>query len=57
MRRSLLLGNAIAKVNAELDELRAISTLREFLEGIEKRVTTDGISSLKIPLIMYLGII
>jgi hypothetical protein len=30
---------------------------KEFLEGIEKRVTTDGISSLKISLIMYLGII
>jgi DNA mismatch repair protein MutS len=44
-------GNAIAKgVNAELDELRAISTSgKEFLEGIEKRESeTTGISSLKI---------
>jgi DNA mismatch repair protein MutS len=37
-------GNAIAKgVNAELDELRAISTSgKEFLEELKKRVTTDG---------------
>jgi hypothetical protein len=50
-------GNA-KRINAELDELRAISTSgKEFLEGIEKRVTTDGISSLKISLIMSLGII
>jgi DNA mismatch repair protein MutS len=44
-------GNAIAKgVNAELDELRAISTSgKEFLEGIEKRESEiTGISSLKI---------
>ena len=44
-------GNAIAKgVNAELDELRAISTSgKEFLEGIEKRESQlTGISSLKI---------
>jgi DNA mismatch repair protein MutS len=35
-------GNATKGVNAELDELRAISTSgKEFLEGIEKRVTTD----------------
>jgi hypothetical protein len=34
-------GNAIAKGDAELDELRAISLRKEFLEGIEKRVTTD----------------
>jgi DNA mismatch repair protein MutS len=44
-------GNAIAKgVNAELDELRAISTSgKEFLNGIEKRESQlTGISSLKI---------
>jgi len=44
-------GNVIAKgVNAELDELRAISTSgKEFLEGIEKRESErTGISSLKI---------
>ncbi|WP_165930138.1 DNA mismatch repair protein MutS [Flavobacterium sandaracinum] len=44
-------GNAIAKgINAELDELRAISTSgKEFLEGIEKRESqATGISSLKI---------
>ncbi len=44
-------GNAIAKgVNAELDDLRAISTSgKEFLEGIEKRESEKtGISSLKI---------
>jgi DNA mismatch repair protein MutS len=44
-------GNAIAKgVNAELDELRAISTSgKDFLEGIEKRESENtGISSLKI---------
>ncbi|MBC7847344.1 MAG: DNA mismatch repair protein MutS [Flavobacterium sp.] len=44
-------GNAIAKgVNAELDDLRAISTSgKEFLEGIEKRESErTGISSLKI---------
>jgi DNA mismatch repair protein MutS len=44
-------GNAIAKgINAELDELRAISTSgKEFLEGIEKRESErTGISSLKI---------
>ena len=44
-------GNAIAKgVNAELDDLRAISTSgKEFLEGIEKRESENtGISSLKI---------
>ena len=44
-------GNAVAKgVNAELDELRAISTSgKEFLEGIEKRESEKtGISSLKI---------
>ncbi len=44
-------GNAIAVgVNAELDELRAISTSgKEFLEGIEKRESErTGISSLKI---------
>jgi DNA mismatch repair protein MutS len=44
-------GNAIAKgVNAELDDLRAISTSgKEFLEGIEKRESQlTGISSLKI---------
>jgi DNA mismatch repair protein MutS len=44
-------GNAIAKgVNAELDELRAISSSgKEFLEGIEKRESQlTGISSLKI---------
>lgn len=44
-------GNAIAVgVNAELDELRSISTSgKEFLEGIEKRESErTGISSLKI---------
>ncbi|MFM1753924.1 MAG: mismatch repair protein MutS [Bacteroidota bacterium] len=44
-------GNAIAVgVNAELDELRAISTSgKEFLEGIERRESErTGISSLKI---------
>ncbi|HCF03857.1 MAG TPA: DNA mismatch repair protein MutS [Flavobacterium sp.] len=44
-------GNAIATgVNAELDELRAISTSgKEFLEGIERRESErTGISSLKI---------
>jgi DNA mismatch repair protein MutS len=44
-------GNAIAKgVNAELDDLRAISTSgKDFLEGIEKRESENtGISSLKI---------
>jgi DNA mismatch repair protein MutS len=44
-------GNAIAKgVNAELDELRAISTSgKDFLEGIEKRESENtGITSLKI---------
>jgi DNA mismatch repair protein MutS len=44
-------GNAIAKgVNAELDELRAISISgKDFLEGIEKRESeSTGISSLKI---------
>ena len=44
-------GNAIAiGVNAELDELRGISTLgKEYLEGIEKRESErTGISSLKI---------
>ncbi len=44
-------GNAIAKgMNAELDDLRAISTSgKEFLEGIEKRESENtGISSLKI---------
>jgi len=44
-------GNAIAKgVNAELDDLRAISTSgKQFLEGIEKRESErTGISSLKI---------
>ena len=44
-------GNAIAKgINAELDDLRAISTSgKEFLEGIEKRESqATGISSLKI---------
>jgi DNA mismatch repair protein MutS len=44
-------GNAIAKgVNAELDELRAISTSgKEFLEGIEARESErTGITSLKI---------
>ncbi|MFV5684101.1 DNA mismatch repair protein MutS [Flavobacterium sp. GB2R13] len=44
-------GNAIAKgINAELDDLRAISTSgKEFLEGIEKRESQlTGISSLKI---------
>jgi DNA mismatch repair protein MutS len=44
-------GNAIARgINAELDELRAISTSgKQFLEGIEKRESErTGISSLKI---------
>ena len=44
-------GNAIAKgINAELDDLRAISTSgKQFLEGIEKRESErTGISSLKI---------
>jgi DNA mismatch repair protein MutS len=44
-------GNAIAKgINAELDELRAISSSgKEFLDGIEKRESQlTGISSLKI---------
>jgi DNA mismatch repair protein MutS len=44
-------GNVIVKgINAELDELRAISTSgKEFLEGIEKRESErTGISSLKI---------
>jgi DNA mismatch repair protein MutS len=44
-------GNAIAKgVNAELDQLRAISTSgKEFLEGIEARESErTGITSLKI---------
>ena len=44
-------GNAIAKgINAELDDLRAISTSgKEFLDGIEKRESQlTGISSLKI---------
>ncbi|PWA06957.1 DNA mismatch repair protein MutS [Flavobacterium psychrotolerans] len=44
-------GNAIAKgINAELDDLRAISTSgKEYLEGIEKRESQiTGISSLKI---------
>ena len=44
-------GNAIAKgVNAELDDLRAISTSgKDYLEGIEKRESENtGISSLKI---------
>ncbi|WP_310023837.1 DNA mismatch repair protein MutS [Flavobacterium arsenatis] len=44
-------GNAIAKgVNAELDDLRAISTSgKEYLEGIERRESEKtGISSLKI---------
>jgi DNA mismatch repair protein MutS len=44
-------GNAIAfGVNAELDELRGISSLgKEYLEGIEKRESEKtGISSLKI---------
>uniref|UniRef100_UPI0037514C10 DNA mismatch repair protein MutS n=1 Tax=Flavobacterium sp. TaxID=239 RepID=UPI0037514C10 len=44
-------GNAIAAgINAELDELRGISTLgKEYLEGIEKRESEKtGISSLKI---------
>lgn len=44
-------GNAIGKgINAELDDLRAISTSgKEFLEGIEKRESlSTGISSLKI---------
>jgi DNA mismatch repair protein MutS len=44
-------GNAIATgINAELDELRAISTSgKQFLEGIEKRESErTGISSLKI---------
>ena len=44
-------GNAIAKgINAELDDLRAISTSgKEYLEGIERRESErTGISSLKI---------
>jgi len=44
-------GNAIAKgINAELDDLRAISTSgKEYLEGIERRESEKtGISSLKI---------
>lgn len=44
-------GNAIAKgINAELDDLRAISTSgKEYLDGIEKRESElTGISSLKI---------
>lgn len=44
-------GNAIAKgINAELDDLRAISTSgKEYLDGIEKRESQlTGISSLKI---------
>jgi DNA mismatch repair protein MutS len=44
-------GNAIAKgINAELDDLRAISTSgKQFLEGIEKRESErTGITSLKI---------
>ncbi|WP_310555589.1 DNA mismatch repair protein MutS [Flavobacterium sp.] len=44
-------GNAIASgINAELDELRGISSLgKEYLEGIEKRESErTGISSLKI---------
>jgi DNA mismatch repair protein MutS len=44
-------GNAIARgINAELDDLRAISTLgKQFLEGIEKRESErTGITSLKI---------
>ena len=48
---AIIKGNAIAKgINAELDELRAISTSgKEFLEGIEKRESENtGISSLKI---------
>ncbi|MDD2673460.1 MAG: DNA mismatch repair protein MutS [Flavobacterium sp.] len=48
---AIVKGNAIAKgINAELDELRAISTSgKEFLEGIEKRESQlTGISSLKI---------
>ena len=48
---SIIKGNAIAKgINAELDELRTISTSgKEFLEGIEKRESENtGISSLKI---------
>jgi DNA mismatch repair protein MutS len=48
---ALAKGNAIARgVNAELDELRAISTLgKDYLEGIEKRESErTGISSLKI---------
>ncbi|CAM2798927.1 DNA mismatch repair protein MutS [Flavobacterium frigoris] len=48
---AIVKGNAIAKgVNAELDDLRAISTSgKEFLDGIEKRESQlTGISSLKI---------
>ena len=48
---AIIKGNAIAKgINAELDELRTISTSgKEFLEGIEKRESENtGISSLKI---------
>ena len=48
---AIVKGNAIAKgVNAELDELRAISTSgKDFLEGIEKRESENtGITSLKI---------
>ncbi|WP_432673274.1 DNA mismatch repair protein MutS [Flavobacterium sp. SM2513] len=48
---ALAKGNAIAKgVNAELDELRAISTSgKDYLDGIEKRESQrTGISSLKI---------
>jgi DNA mismatch repair protein MutS len=43
------------RVNEELDELRAISTLgKEFLEGIEARESErTGITSLKYPLIMF----
>jgi DNA mismatch repair ATPase MutS len=43
------------KVNEELDELRAISTLgKEFLEGIEARESErTGITSLKYPLITF----
>jgi DNA mismatch repair protein MutS len=48
---ALAKGNAIAfGINAELDELRSISTSgKEYLEGIEKRESQrTGISSLKI---------
>ena len=48
---AIIKGNAIAKgINAELDELRTISTSgKEFLDGIEKRESENtGISSLKI---------